>query len=76
MINYDEALKIAKKVIPNLNYCTEYDKAYVFGHFSGEVQYGGSGSPVAIMKKDGRALSFIGFIASEPGAEQIKTFDI
>lgn len=55
MINYEEALKKAKELKPNIDACDEYDKGYVFKAKADEFTIGGDG-PCCILKESGRAV--------------------
>ncbi len=60
MITYEKALEIARERKDEIDNCTEYENAYVFG-FSGDNNYvGGYGhTPVVIMKEDGRLTTIL-----------------
>lgn len=55
MISYDEALKKAKKLKPNIDYCAEFENAYMFAAEAERYDIGGDG-PVFILKNDGSAI--------------------
>ena len=74
MIGYDEALKKAKELKPNIDACDEYDTAYLFKARSEEYCIGGDGACV-ILKKDGRALNQLEFFDSYDH-EHIREFDL
>lgn len=63
MMNYETALKKARRLKPNIDHCTEYEKAYSFSSRADEFTFGGDG-PVVILKASGRAINFIDFLES------------
>ncbi len=58
MISYDDALNIAKKYIPVINYCEEREDAYTFGDINAQQSRGGLDSSCVIMKEDGSVHTF------------------
>lgn len=75
MITYEEALKKAKSIKPDINYCVEYEQGFMFSNNDGVVSYGGGNAPVVILKKDGKAVSMAYFAAKFEG-EPVKEFNI
>jgi len=74
MITYEAALAKAKLLKPNIDNGAEYPAAYVFGSHEDDNTFGGDG-PVAILKKDGRAINMIAFI-EDYGGEIIREFEL
>lgn len=75
MITYEDALKKAKSIKPDINVCVEYKAGYMFGKNEKEETFGGGNAPVVILKDDGKAVSMAYFAAKFDG-EPIKEFDI
>lgn len=67
MVEYEEALKKAKELKPDIDNGSEYEKGFVFGFSGGEKSYGGGNTPVAILKDSGKALSMPAFLAEGTG---------
>ncbi len=63
MVNYEAALKKAKRLKPNIDRCAEYEKAYSFSSKADEFTIGGDG-PVVVLKDSGQAINFIDFLES------------
>ncbi|MCR5596457.1 MAG: hypothetical protein K6G12_11455 [Lachnospiraceae bacterium] len=60
MIIYEEAYRKAKEIRPDINLCTEYENAYVFGAKEDENYIGGYGhTPVVIIKEDGLVTNML-----------------
>ena len=76
MVTYEETLEIAKEWKDQIDNCTEYENAYVFG-FSGDSNYiGGYGhTPAVVMKEDGTVTNMPEFIAYG-GGEEIRSVSI
>ena len=57
-IEFEEALRKAKKRNPKYNVCTEHPNAWVFQYDDGtdDVRVGGADTGVVVMKDDGRML--------------------
>ena len=64
-ITYDAAHKTAKKLWSEIDYCTEYDNAYVFSK-KDDMSFGGNG-PVVILKNSGEALDFTYYLDNLSG---------
>lgn len=75
MVSYEEALKKAKSIKPDINICIEYKQGYMFGKNGGETTYGGGNAPVVILKENGKAVSMAYFAAKFDG-EPIKEHKI
>ncbi len=75
-ITFEKAYAIAKQHKDQIDNCTEYENAFVFG-YSGDSDYiGGYGhTPVVIMKEDGRIASMPEFVADGAGKE-VRSFTI
>lgn len=58
MVNYEEALKIAKGQKSIINHCTEYSNAYSFEYDTGDESFGGD-EPIVIMKENGQVMKQI-----------------
>ncbi len=75
MVEYEEALKKAKELKPEIDNGSEYQNGYVFG-FTGDDDYmGGNHAPVAIRKSDGKALAMSAFLADGMG-DHIRDFTL
>ena len=76
MISYEEALEIAKEWKDQIDNCTEYENAYVFGYTGDSKYIGGYGhTPVVVMKEDGSVTNMPEFVARGTGNE-IRSFSI
>ena len=76
MITFEEACKIARELKPNMDKCTEYENAYVFGCHDDDHYVGGYGhTPCVILKADGKTIPMPEFVIQESGKE-IKSFDL
>lgn len=69
MITFDEALKKAQMLKPNVDSCTEYERGYVFGSSKDEGYIGGDHTPVVILKETGEAVHIAYFIGYGTGKE-------
>lgn len=74
MLTYEQALDIAKSKKSKINYCTEYNNAYVFSYDTSEKTVGGE-SPIVVMKETGETLNFIAY-AVKDGNEFVKEFEV
>lgn len=68
-VGFSEALAVAKKCWDEVDYCTEYQGAFVFSKLD-DMSFGGNG-PVAVLKEDGRPINYVAFIGMGPG-EQLR----
>ena len=75
MITFEEALTIAKKIRPDIDGGTEFEKGYVFSRTGDDKYVGGPHSPVCILKSDGTRLPVVEFMMGHPG-EIVKEFDL
>ena len=76
MIVYEVAYEKAKSLKKQIDNCIEYENGYVFGFSGDSGYYGGAGhTPVAILKKDGKAIPFPAFLCDGTGKE-IRSFEI
>ena len=73
-MTYAQALDIARSKKAKINYCTEYNNAYVFSYDTGEHSKGGD-SPIVIMKDTGEVLNFISY-AVRGGNEIVREFEV
>ena len=76
MISYEEAYAKAKALKPDMDNCTEYDNAYVFGCYADNDYIGGGHSPVVILKQDGKAVDMPWYIAFVHGGKELRSFDL
>ena len=61
MITFKQAVASAREIFPEFDRCVEYEKGYLFAKSDSEG-VGGSGSPLAILKEDGRAVGIAAFM--------------
>ena len=60
MLTYDEALVIAGRRNPNINYCREYVNAFVFEYQDDGYYTGGYGhTPCVILKESGCVIAML-----------------
>lgn len=69
MINKEDAMKVAKEYWDEIDYCTEYENAYLFSK-KDHMAFGGPG-PVAITKSDGTMLNMTYFVDSYNAGEVV-----
>lgn len=70
-MSYEEALKKAKSIKPDINVCVEYKQGWMFAKNTNQRTAGGPGAPVVILKENGKAVSMAYFAANFDG-EPIK----
>ena len=76
MITFEDAWEIAKQRKNEIDNCTEYENAYVFGFTGDNNQIGGYGhTPVVVMKEDGSVTNMPEFVINGAG-EEIRSFII
>lgn len=75
MITYEEALKKAKQIKPNINNGAEMTSAFIFGYDSGEWEEGGNNTPVVILKDSGKAITMPYYNAHYTKDKEIKVFN-
>ena len=75
MITYEDALKKAKELKPDIDGCTEYENGYVFGCSMDDFYDGGGHAPVVIVKENGKAIYMPQFVIDGTG-NQIRSFKI
>lgn len=73
MISYDEALKKAKELKPEIDNCIEYDNAFIFGCHEDD-KYDGVKQPCVIVRADGRAITMIGYITKVGVGKLVREF--
>lgn len=74
MLNYEEALQIAKSKKTKINHCIEYLDAFAFEYCSGDKSIGGD-SPVVILKDSGEAINMISYAVGAKGTI-IRDFEV
>lgn len=57
MIDYTEAVRLAKERKPEVDYCAEYANGYIFSCPEGRESEGGPAAAFAIIKEDGRVVN-------------------
>jgi hypothetical protein len=75
MITYEEALKKAKALKTNINYCIEYEDAYTFS-CENEQENNGGDSPVVVLKDTGRAISMIAYATQRSRTAELRAFEV
>ncbi len=73
-MTYEEALKKAKKLKPNIDACEEYNDAWMFKCKAEEWDIGGAGACI-ILKENGKALNQVDYYDLYE-AKHIRGFDI
>lgn len=75
MVNYEDALAIAREKKRNVEICTEYENAFVFGSKNpGSI---GGDSPVVILKETGEAVNFLTWAVMPKNPEPVrKEFEV
>ena len=73
MMNFEEAKKKAKKLRKDVDFCQEYEDAYIFSK-KDDVSFGGQ-SPVVILKENGEAISMVAY-CNMPDAEFVQEVDL
>ena len=69
-MTFEEAKKKALQLRPDIDNCTEYDDAFVFGRLDDD-NIGGS-EPVVIIKETGMAIGMTEYITSKNDLIEIK----
>lgn len=59
MVNFKEALDIARGQWSEVDYFTEYPDAFVFS-VKNSFEFGGNG-PVVVLRQDGRCVNYVDF---------------
>ena len=59
MMNFEEAKKKAKELRKDIDYCQEYEDAYIFSK-KDDNSFGGQG-PVVILKENGKAINMVAY---------------
>ncbi len=75
MINYEEALKIAKEHKPNIDHCYEETLAWIFTSKEDEHTIGGD-NPVVVLKETGDALNMPDYAFEYFGAKEIGDWEL
>ncbi|MGI6220951.1 MAG: hypothetical protein ACOYIP_03615 [Coriobacteriales bacterium] len=70
-ISFDEALEIALGYCPDYNYCVEKEPAFIFS-VKDLFAFGGIGSPIAVLKKDGSVVPFPAYISMYKDTEPLR----
>lgn len=73
VIEYDEAVSIAKGIDGGFSHCGEYTGAYVF---SGDEGGDGGMGTLAVTKDDGATLDFVFALTSGRLGDFVREFDI
>ncbi len=60
MISFNEALGLAKKLRSDIDYCIEYEDAFIFS-LEDDCSIGGNG-PVVVLKADGECINMTAYI--------------
>lgn len=68
-MTFEEALKTAKELKPNIDKYSETTSAYIFACKAEDFDIGGDG-PVVIMKDSGKALNYVGYIQTRPDDDE------
>ena len=74
-ISFKKALRIAKRVKPNVDCCTEMTDAYLFGCSKDDWAMTGEG-PVAVLKDGGEVYDLATYRAISRFAREIRTYDL
>lgn len=75
-MSYEEALKKAKSIKPDVDTCVEYAHGYMFANNKGQVSYGGGNAPVVILKENGKAVTMAWFNGKYDADEPIKEYKV
>ena len=76
MISYEEALKKAKALKPNIDECSELDNAYIFSCKADENYEGGNHAPCVIIKETSEAVNMPTYISEYGYGKEIKSYDL
>lgn len=74
MIEYDEALKIARGKKKGINHCVEYTNAFAFSREDDNSCDGGD-SPIVVLKETGETINMVEYLWS-PNKEVVGAFDV
>lgn len=76
MITFEEAVKKAKEIRPNVDGGTEFEGGYMFSGQGDSKHMGGyNHAPVCILKKDGKVVDTVSFMLGQAG-EEIRDFEL
>ena len=77
MISYEEALQKARAWKSDIDGCTEYEHAYVFGCSKDDNYIGGYGhTPVVIIKETGERTIMPEFVVMYGDDKEIRSFEL
>ena len=74
MVNYEQAIAIAKELKRNIDHCEERTDAYVFTSEADKWSIGGDGACV-VLKENGRAINMIEYIDNHKGTK-VRDFEV
>lgn len=76
MITFEEAVKKAKAIRPNITGGTEFENGYMFsGDDDSKYKGGFNHTPICIRKRDGKVIDQVTFMLSNPG-EEVRDFEV
>lgn len=73
-MNVNEALRVAKQYKHNINYCMEYEDAFVFST-SGSSDIGGNTIPIVVLKSNGNVINMVEY-CDIPSAKLIGEYSV
>ena len=76
MTTLEEALKDARKAGYLINRCEETENAYVFFHTSAADQIGGHGSPIAVLKENGKFIPYALYVTKHSRPTVREPFEV
>lgn len=74
-MNYEEALKEAKKINSDIDTCVEYKNGYMFANSKSKT-IGGGGAPFVVLKSSGKVVTMSYFNGRYEEDEPIREFKI
>jgi len=69
MVDFHDAMTLAKSCWSEVDYCEEYDDAYIFSK-RGDMSFGGNG-PVVVLKATGECINMVSYIDESVGEVQL-----
>lgn len=74
-MNYEEAVKAAKKINPNVDTCVEYKNGYMFADSKAKAGTGGANAPFVVLKT-GKVVTMAYFNGKYEDDEPLKEMKV
>ena len=70
-----DARRIAENYLSDINYCEEYENAFVFFNAGSGEDVSGADAPIAVLKNSGETMSLEEYLEKH-GRERIREIDL